>query len=73
MTVWDCIDMITQHNSTTMVRIFEGEKELTDAPISCFDVSYGVCDNIPKELFEAILEKTAKSIDLEKMIIYCQK
>jgi hypothetical protein len=29
-------------------------------------------DELPRDVFEAILEKTAKSIDLEQMIIYCE-
>jgi hypothetical protein len=48
-----------------------GETELTSSPLSAYEYER-YAEEYSRELFETILEKTAKSVDLEQMIIYCE-
>lgn len=68
MTVYECLIMLGHDNK---MRISDGNKELTAEPFSVFEFEH-YTDEFPRDVFEAILEKTAKSIDLEEMIIYCE-
>ena len=69
LTVWECMEMLGRHEK---VRISDGQKELTAEPISAYEYEM-YADELPREVFEAILEKTAKSIDLDRMMIYCER
>lgn len=69
MTVWECMQMLGRHKK---VRINYGERELTSEPFSAYDYEQDD-EEFPRDVFEAILEKTAKSVDLEEMIIYCKE
>ncbi|MBP3573910.1 MAG: hypothetical protein J6J71_04810 [Prevotella sp.] len=60
--------MIGRHKK---VRIRDGERELTAEPFSAYDYEQ-YAEEFPREVFEPILEKTAKSVDLGNMIIYCE-
>ena len=68
MTVWEVTKML---GHDVNVRVFEGERELTNKPFNCHDFER-YSDEYPRELFDAILEKTATKVDLEGMIIYCK-
>ena len=69
MTVWECMIMLG-HDAN--VRVFEGERELTNEPCNCYDFER-YCYKYPRELFDAILEKNAIKVDLVNMIIYCER
>lgn len=68
MTVYECMYMIGRHEK---VRISNG-KMLTAEPISAYEYEK-YAGEFPPDVFDAILEKQAKSIDLEQMIIYCEE
>ena len=67
MTVWECMRMLGHDEK---VRISNGKGFITE-PISIFEFER-YPDEFPRDVFETILEKQAKSIDLEQMIIYCE-
>ena len=69
MTVWECMQMLGRHQT---VRIFEGETEITAEPLSSYEYQL-YADEYPTNLYNSILQKSAKSVDLEQMIIYCEK
>lgn len=68
MTVYECMYMIGRHEK---VRISNG-KMLIAEPTSAYEFEQ-YTDEFPRDVFDAILEKQAKSIDLEQMIIYCEE
>ena len=70
MTVFECMQMLGRHEKVTILT--EIGKEKIAERLSAYDYEH-YADEFPKEVFEAILEKTAKSIDLEQMIIYCER
>ena len=70
MTVFECMQMLGRHEKVTILT--ERGKEKIAERLSAYEYEQ-YADEFPKEVFEAILEKTAKSIDLEKMIIYCKE
>lgn len=67
MTVWECMRMLGHDEK---VRISNGNGLITE-PFSSFEFEHYV-EEYPREIFDIILERQAKSIDLEQMIIYCE-
>ena len=69
MTVWECMQMLGRHKKVTVLTE-RGKKKIWER-LSAYEYEQ-YADEFPREVFDAILEKTAKSIDLEKMTIYCE-
>lgn len=69
MTVWECMQMLGRHEKVTILTA-RGKKLIAER-ISAYEYEQ-YADEFPREVFEATLEKTAKSVDLEEMIIYCE-
>lgn len=69
MTVWECMQMLG-HNEKVTILTERGKKKIAER-LSNYEYER-YADELPRDVFEAILEKTAKSIDLEQMIIYCE-
>lgn len=69
MTVWECMQMLGHHEKVTILTE-RGKKKIAER-LSNYEYER-YADEFPRDVFEAILEKTAKSIDLEQMIIYCE-
>ena len=69
MTVWECMQMLGHHEKVTILTE-RGKKKIAER-LSNYEYER-YADEFPRDVFEAILEKTAKSIDLEGMIIYCE-
>ena len=70
MTVFECMQMLGRHEKVTILT--ERGKEKIAERLSAYEYEQ-YADEFPREVFETILEKTAKSIDLEQMIIYCKE
>ena len=69
MTVWECMQMLGRHEKVTILTE-RGKKRIAER-LSAYEYEQ-YADEIPRDVFEAILEKTAKSVDLEEMTIYCE-
>ena len=69
MTVWECMRMLGSHKKVTILT--ERGKKMIAERLSNYEYER-YADEFPRDVFESILEKTAKSIDLEQMIIYCE-
>lgn len=69
MTVWECMQMLGHHEKVTILTE-RGKKKIAER-LSNYEYER-YADEFPRDVFESILEKTAKSIDLEQMIIYCE-
>lgn len=69
MTVWECMEMLGRHEKVTILTK-QGKKQIAER-ISAYEYEQ-YPDELPRDVFEAILEKTAKSVDLEEMTIYCE-
>ena len=69
MTVFECMEMLGRHEKVTILTEL-GKKKIAER-ISAYEYEQ-YAEEYPREVFEAILEKTAKSIDLEEMTIYCE-
>ena len=69
MTVWECMQMLGRHKKVTILTE-RGKKKIAER-LSAYEYEQ-YSDKFPKDVFEAILEKTAKSVDLEEMTIYCE-
>lgn len=69
MTVWECMQMLGRHKKVTILTE-RGKKKIAER-LSAYEYEQ-YSDEFPKDVFEAILEKTAKSVDLEEMTIYCE-
>lgn len=70
MTVLECMEMLGRHEKVTILTE-RGKKKIAERLSASEYEQYA--DEYPREVFEAILEKTAKSIDLEEMTIYCEE
>lgn len=70
MTVWECMQMLGRHEKVTILT--ERGKQKIAERLSFYEYE-NYSDEIPKDVFEAILKKTAKSVDLEEMTIYCEE
>jgi hypothetical protein len=64
------MEMLGKHKKVTILT--ERRKKQIAERISAYEYEQ-YADEFPRDVFEAILEKTAKSIDLEKMTIYCEE
>lgn len=69
MTVWECMEMLGRHEKVTILAE-SGKKKIAER-LSAYEYEQ-YAEEYPREVFDAILEKTAKSIDLEEMTIYCE-
>lgn len=69
MTIWECMQMLGHHEKVTILTE-RGKKKIAER-LSNYEYER-YADELPRDVFKAILEKTAKSIDLEQMIIYCE-
>lgn len=69
MTVWECMQMLGQHEKVTILTE-RGKRKIAER-LSAYEYKR-YADEFPREVLEAILEKTAKSVDLEEMTIYCE-
>ena len=63
------MEMLGRHENVTILTE-RGKKKIAEQ-ISAYEYEQ-YADEYPREVFEAILEKKAKSIDLEEMTIYCE-
>jgi hypothetical protein len=63
------MEMLGRHKKVTILTE-RGKKKIAER-LSAY--AYEHAEEFPREVFKAILEKTAKSIDLEQMIIYCEE
>lgn len=70
MTVFECMQMLGRHKKVTILTE-RGKKQIAER-LSAYEYDQYI-DEFPREVFEPILEKTAKSIDLEEMTIYCEE
>ena len=70
MTVWECMEMLGRHEKVTILTE-RGKKQIAER-LSAYEYEQ-YADEFPRECFEPILEKTAKSVDLEEMTIYCKE
>ena len=70
MTVWECMQMLGRHEKVTILTE-RGKKKIAER-LSVYDYEQ-YTDEFPRDVFEAILEKTAKSVDLEEMTICCEE
>lgn len=68
MSVWE---VMLKFGRDQKFRISDGKTELTHQPITADEYEM-YSDEFPREDFEPILGKTATSVDLERMIIYCR-
>jgi hypothetical protein len=62
--------MLGRHEKV-MILTERGEKKIAER-ISAYEYEQ-YTDEFPRDVFEAILEMTAKSVDLEEMTIYCEE
>ena len=69
MTVYECMEMLGRHEKVTILTEL-GKKKIAER-ISVYEYER-YADEFPREVFDAILEKKAKSVDLEEMTIYCE-
>lgn len=69
MTVYECMEMLGRHEKVTILTE-RGKKKIAER-ISVYEYEQ-YAEEFPREVFDAILEKTAKSVDLTQMIIYCE-
>ena len=69
MTVFECMEMLGRHEKVTILTEL-GKKKIAER-ISAYEYEQ-YAEEYPREVFEAILEKKAKIIDLEEMTIYCE-
>lgn len=69
MTVWECMEMLGRHEKVTIITE-RGKKKIAER-LSAYEYEQ-YAEEYPREVFDAILEKKAKSVDLEEMIIYCE-
>lgn len=70
MTVYECMKMLGRHEKLTILTK-RGKKQIAER-LSAYEYEQ-YADEFPRDVFGAILEKTAKSIDLEEMTIYCEE
>lgn len=70
MTVWECMQMLGRHKKVTILTA-RGKKKIAER-LSAYEYEQ-YTDEFPRDVFEAILENTAKSVDLEEMTIYCEE
>ena len=70
MTVFECMLMLGRHEKVTILTE-RGKKKIAER-LSAYEYEQ-YADEFPRDVFEAILEKTAKSVDLEEMTIYCEE
>lgn len=70
MTVWECMRMLGRHQKVTILTE-RGKKKIAER-LSAYEYEQ-YTDEFPRDVFEAILEKTAKTVDLEEMVIYCER
>lgn len=70
MTVWECMEMLGRHKKVTILTE-RGNKKIAER-LSAYEYEQ-YAEEYPREVFDAILEKKAKSIDLEEMTIYCEE
>ena len=70
MTVWECIEKMGRHKKVTILTA-RGKKKLAERLSAYEDKQYS--DEFLREVFDALLEKNAVKVDLEKMIIYCEE
>jgi hypothetical protein len=70
MAVFEFMQMLWRHEKVTILT--ELVKNQIARRASAYEYEE-YTDEFPREVFEAILEKTAKSVDLEEMIIYCEE
>ena len=69
MTVRECMEMLGKHKKV-MILTERGKKQISER-LSAYEYKQ-YADEFPHEVFESILEKTAKTVDLGEMIIYCE-
>ena len=69
MTVWECMKMLGRDQKVTICT--ERGKKMIAEHLSVYEYEQ-YADEFPRDEFEAILEKRAKSVDLEEMTIYCE-
>lgn len=69
MTVYECMEMLGRHEKVTILTE-RGKKKIAER-LSAYEYEQ-YAEEYPREVFEAILEKAAKSVDLTQMIIYCE-
>lgn len=69
MTVYECMEMLGRHEKVTILTE-RGKKKIAER-ISVYEYEQ-YAEEFPREVFDAILEKKAKSVDLEEMTIYCE-
>ena len=70
MTVYECMGMLGRHEKVTILTA-RGKKKIAER-LSAYEYEK-YSDEILREVFDAILKNTAVSVDLEKMIIYCEE
>lgn len=70
MTVFECMEMLGRHKKVTILTE-RGKKKIAER-ISAYEYEQ-YSDEYPRDVFDAILEKKAKSVDLEEMTIYCEE
>ena len=70
MAVWECMEMLGKHKKV-MILTERGKKQISER-LSAYEYKL-YADEFPREVFEPILEKTAKTVDLEEMTIYCEE
>jgi hypothetical protein len=63
------MQMLGRHKKVTILTE-RGKKKIAER-LSAYEYEQ-YTDEFPRDVFEPILEKTAKSVDLEKMTIYCE-
>lgn len=61
--------MLGRHEKVTILTA-RGKKKIAER-FSAYEYEQ-YTDEFPRDAFEAVLEKTAKSVDLEEMTIYCE-
>lgn len=69
MTVYECMEMLGRHEKVTILT--ERGKKIAER-ISVYEYER-YADEFPRDVFDAILEKKAKSVDLEEITIYCEE
>ena len=70
MTVYECMEMLGRHEKVTILTEL-GKKKIAER-ISAYEYEK-YAEEYPRKVFDTILEKTAKSVDLTQMIIYCEE
>ena len=70
MTVYECMEMLGRHEKVTILTEL-GKKKIAER-LSVYEYEQ-YADEYPREVFDAILEKTEKGVELTQMIIYCEE